>query len=500
MADTRRETERTYEHASDGTALPDLTRLPGVAAVADRGTDHLDATYYDTPGLRLAADALTLRRRTSGPDAGWHLTFPGAPGVPDEVRAPLSGTVPRRLTGLLRSRVRDDALLPLVRLRAERAVRHLLDADGRLLAEVGAGTVHAERLTGDGRTARWTEVAVHLAEGVDPAFLDAVDTRLRTAGIHPSPSPSPQARALTRTGVAPPRRPAGPPVTAGDHVLAHVRAQRDALVALDPAVRRDLPDAVHRMRVATRRLRSTFRSYRGVLDRAVTDPLAAELTWLAGELGADRDREVLTDRLTAALDDLPRALVTGPVRARLRTWSRARHDGSRRHLLGVLDSRRHLDLLDAVDALIAAPPLRDAAAKKPGKVITKAVRKDVATLTGRVEHALALPPGEDRDRALHEARKKAKRARYAAQAAAPALGGPAARLVRATRTLQNLLGEHQDGVMARRALRDLARSAHEAGESAFTYGVLYAREERRAELTEAALPETWRGIARRLKL
>ncbi|KIF03237.1 hypothetical protein PL81_25435, partial [Streptomyces sp. RSD-27] len=84
--------------------------------------------------------------------------------------------------------------------------------------------------------------------------------------------------------------------TAAAHVLAYLREQRDALVAQDPAVRRDLPDSVHRMRVATRRLRSALATHRKVLDRTATDPLREELRWLAAELGADRDREVLVER------------------------------------------------------------------------------------------------------------------------------------------------------------------------------------------------------------
>ncbi len=86
MADTKREIERKYE--SDDAALPDLTRVPGVASVRERGVTHLDATYHDTADHRLAASSLTLRRRTGGADAGWHLKFPVAPGVRDEIRAP----------------------------------------------------------------------------------------------------------------------------------------------------------------------------------------------------------------------------------------------------------------------------------------------------------------------------------------------------------------------------------------------------------------------------
>ncbi|RMI86614.1 metal-binding protein [Streptomyces sp. ZS0098] len=521
MADTKREIERKYE--SDDAALPDLTRVPGVASVRGRGVTHLDATYHDTADQRLAASSITLRRRTGGADAGWHLKFPVAPGVRDEIRAPLSDTLPDELAALVRSRVRDRELRPVVRLRSDRDVRHLLDDQDRLLAEVSVDTVHAERLTGEGGEARWTEIEVELADDGAPAFLDKVEKRLRKAGVRPSSSSSKLARALAETQTArtagssaqeaaastPPAtapeaaprhkhrpRPDGTPVTAGDHVLAYVRAQRDALVELDPAVRQDVPDAVHRMRVATRRLRSTFRSFRAVLDRTATDPVAAALKWLAAELGKDRDQEVLAERLTQALGRLPADQVTGPVAERLAAWSEARHKGAHHELVAILDSRRHLTLLDTLDALLADPPLRKKAAARPDKVLAKAVRKDFGKLARLVEHALELPPGTERDIALHEARKKTKRTRYAAEAAVPALGEPAEEAVKDMKSLQSLLGDHQDSVMARRTLRELAAVAHAAGESDFTYGVLHAGEAHRARAAEEALPEAWSSISR----
>ncbi|MGW1954757.1 CYTH and CHAD domain-containing protein [Streptomyces sp. NPDC001920] len=493
MADTKREIERKYE--SDDSGLPDLTGVAGVAAVIDKGVAQLDAVYYDTADERLAASAVTLRRRTGGSDAGWHLKFPVAQDVRDEIQAPLSDTLPRGLAGLVRSRVRGADLVPVVRLRSDRDVRHLVDADGRLLAEVSVDAVLAERLSGGSRTAQWTEIEVELADDGDPAFLDKIDKRLRKAGVRPSSSASKLQRALAETT---PKKKRGKkadateePVTAGDHVLAYLRAQRDDIVALDPAVRRDVADSVHRMRVATRRLRSALKSYGKVLDRAVTDPVGEELKWLAGELGADRDQEVLTERLTSAVDELPRALMAGPVRTRLRTWSYARRGGSRRRLVKVLDGERYLRLLEALDALLTDPPLLKAAGGKPKKVISKAVRKDFTKVSRLVEQALELEPGQDRDLALHEARKRAKRTRYAAESAVPALGDPAAELVRSMKKLQNLLGDHQDSVMARQALRELARQAHAAGEPSFTYGLLYAREEQRAAADEEALPEVW---------
>ncbi|MDQ1045559.1 CYTH and CHAD domain-containing protein [Streptomyces sp. V4I2] len=494
MAETKREIERKYE--SDDSGLPDLTGVAGVETVLDKGVAELDATYYDTADERLAASSITLRRRTGGSDAGWHLKVPVAPGVRDEIRAPLSDTLPDELAGLVRSRVRDTELLPVVRLRSARDVRELLDTEGRLLAEVSVDAVHAERLTGGAGVAQWTEIEVELADGGDPDFLDKVEKRLRKAGVRPSGSSSKLARALAETASGKKRRAGSPkdPVTAGDHVLAYVRAQRDAIVELDPAVRQDVEDSVHSMRVATRRMRSTFKSYARVLDRTVTDPIGEELKWLAGELGVDRDHEVLTERLTAALDDVPGTLVSGPVAERLGRWASVEQGGARGRLIGVLDSARYLVLLDTLDALIAAPPLLKAAGKQPGKVIAKAVKKDFGKVTGLVEQALELSPGPDRDLAVHEARKKTKRTRYSAEAAKPALGEPAKALVRSMKSLQGLLGDHQDSVMARQTLRELSAVAHAAGESAFTYGLLYGREERRAAAVEAGLPGFWAGI------
>ncbi|MFE0736309.1 CHAD domain-containing protein [Streptomyces sp. NPDC058855] len=519
MAETKRETERKYE-ADTTTTLPDLTRVPGVARVTDEGVMELDAVYYDTPDLRLAADGLTLRRRTGGRDAGWHLKFPVAPGVRDEIRAPLSDTLPPDLVALLRSRVRDTEVVPVVRLRSSRDVRHLLDSDGTLLAEVSVDTVRAERKDkgAKGKRAAWTEIEVELADddafgsaagkaraeaGGDglgkaradgEAFLDAVGKRLHNAGIHPATSSSKLARALAETGARPTpvlAAPPGAPGTAGAAVLAYVHEQVRAIVALDPAVRRDRPDAVHKMRVACRRLRSAFSTYRKVLDREVTDPLRRELKWLAGELGVARDAEVLAERLRARVDAVPGPLLLGPVQGRLRIWHTARDAAARRAVLDALDSDRHLALLAALDRLLADPPLRKAASRDAREVLGRAVRKDHDRLAARIERALALDPGEERDHALHEARKAAKRARYAAEAARPTLGKPARRFAKRVKALQTCLGDHQDSVVAREALRELAIQAHAAGESAFTWGVLFGREAVTAETRAGELPELW---------
>ncbi|MFE9930779.1 CHAD domain-containing protein [Streptomyces sp. NPDC005533] len=493
MADTKREIERKFEFSKAKSArrgVPDLTGTAAIAAVSDQGTIDLDAVYYDTPDQRLAADGLTLRRRTGGADAGWHLKLPVSPGVRDEVTTALSDAVPPSLVALVRSRVRDAGLQPQVRLVSSRRVSHLLDAEGALLAELSTDEVLAER---GQASASWTEVEVELADGVDPDLLDAVEKTFRKAGLRVSDASSKLARALAETDAAPPARPeaGGPEGSAGAYVLAYLREQRDALVAQDPAVRRNLPDSVHQMRVACRRLRSAFKTYRKVLDRDVTDPIGEELRWLAAELGVDRDREVLLERIQDHLGELPRALLLGPVRARLKVWNAVRRSDARRRTLGALDSARHLALLDSLDALLERPPLLKAADGRAERVLPKAVLHDFDRLAHRIDTALSLDPGHERDLALHEARKAAKRSRYAAEAAVPALGKPAKRLAKAVKKVQSLLGDHQDGVVAREALRGLAVQAAAAGESAFTWGVLYGREEALAKRSERELPDTW---------
>ncbi|UWM49149.1 CHAD domain-containing protein [Streptomyces carpaticus] len=121
------------------------------------------------------------------------------------------------------------------------------------------------------------------------------------------------------------RRPAGDPElpagSAGERVLEYLGRQVRLITGLDAAVRRREPDSVHRMRVATRRLRGTLRSQRAVLDRRRTRAVADELRWPAGELGTDRDRAVLAERLAERVAELPGELRRGPLERRVAAYT-----------------------------------------------------------------------------------------------------------------------------------------------------------------------------------
>jgi hypothetical protein len=214
--DSSLEIERKYA-VDAGFVLPDLSAVPGVAAVTGPRTYHLTAVYHDTPGRRLAAARITLRRRTGGTDAGWHLKLPLGAGTRREVHAPLGpGTegVPPELAGLVAEQTGGEPLRPIARLQTTRTVRHLLDSAGRVLAEVADDEVtgslpdqSSRRTNGPGdpdawpTAIAWREVEIELARG--PAgLLDDAGGMLLTAGARPSPAASKLSLVLGAAGSA----------------------------------------------------------------------------------------------------------------------------------------------------------------------------------------------------------------------------------------------------------------------------------------------------------
>ena len=279
-------------------------------------------------------------------------------------------------------------------------------------------------------------------------------------------------------------------------MLAYIRTQVLAIARYDPLVRRDAPDAVHQMRVATRRARSALQAFGQIIDREATRSLGEELKWLAAELGHARDSEVMLERLTADLAAIPPALVVGPVEVRMTGHFTAELAQAGKAALHALDGPRYLRLRDDLDVLLADPPLTPLAGRKAGKALVRPVRRAARRLQ-RALAAVPAPEGHaaedlgtavDRDTAIHEARKAAKRARYAAEAALPALGGQASRQAAQAKDLQELLGDHHDSVVTRTVLRGLADQARSAGEDTFTYGVMYERQACAASEIERELP------------
>lgn len=522
MAPVAPEVEIKYDVDSDF-ELPPLAGLVaghnGVAPVVEGEavTQHLEATYFDTRDHRLARAHLTLRRRTGGADAGWHLKVPGPDGGRQEVRLPLGRstvTVPAALRKLVRTHSRDEPLVPVARIVTERTARHLLDATGQVLVEVADDRVRAERLlpanaaspsgssgssaggsTGEAGSS-WREIEVELRGG-DRTWLDLLDGELRNLGVRTSQVASKLARVLDLDGAPaePERRGAGkgkrpsPRSAAGDVVVRYVQEQVGEILASDPQVRLDTPNSVHRMRVATRRLRSALQTFSPVLGKDELRPLRAELKWLAGELGAARDAEVLRDRLLAAIaeeangEDAQEALGE----AEMSQAYRRAHD----RVLEALDSDRYHRIVLALDELVTAPPLTGRAGRPAAKVLPQRAVRAYKKLRGLVDEIHTTPPGDEREHHLHEARKAAKKARYAGETLAEFFGKPATRFAEAMERLQDELGQHQDSAVMRARISQLA-AEEPSPTAAFTYGRLHAQEERRGELAVERFEAAWK--------
>lgn len=199
------EVELKFDVDAD-TPLPSFDALPGAASVTPAEVRELDARYYDTAQFALARRGYALRRRTGGPDAGWHLKGPLEGGGRTEAHWPLGepGELPAAVRAEL-ARVMDaapdaagDGLRPIARIRNERVAVHVLDAAGGVLAEFADDHVIAE----DERTGverRWREWEFELgpARPADPtALFRAFAAAAHAAGARPAASGSKLARAL----------------------------------------------------------------------------------------------------------------------------------------------------------------------------------------------------------------------------------------------------------------------------------------------------------------
>jgi CHAD domain-containing protein len=281
----------------------------------------------------------------------------------------------------------------------------------------------------------------------------------------------------------------------GAVLLAHLRVQVAQVQAQDQPVRADAPDSVHKMRVATRRLRSALTTFAPLVQRRVTRPLREELRWLAGELGAARDAEVMRDRIEAAVAHESHQQAgeagTDAVRSELAATYRAAHD----RVLADLDGDRYRQLLTGLQALVEQPPFRKRATAPAGTALPTLVARSYGRVRELVETSQRLPAGAERDEVLHDARKAAKQARYAGEAMTPVFGTDAGTFAAAMEDLQEALGEHQDSVLTRERLRALARHTSST-EVAFLYGRLYALEEARSDAWEQHAETAWKAARR----
>lgn len=503
------ETGRRYD-VDDDFSLPDLAGTNGVEDVSDAVEHTLEATYFDTVDHRLAAADIVVRRSTGGDDEGWHLEVPSAvdPESRHGIRVGLGRavrTVPKRLRGTVAGLTGAQPLLPVATVTTHRTVRRLLDAQGVVLAEVADDSAHAvlaRANSAEQDRLRWREIALGLVDGQGDV-LAQLENRLARAGARRSARSSRIHELLGGPTVepAPPGRGTDPVSMLVQHRLSGQLAE---LRRREPLAREDLPEGVHTMRVAVRRLHSALATNRPFLDRTETDPLREDLEWLADALGQARDSEVRRERLEAAIDELLEARPdvewdAARVRADLGASLLERHERAHAALAEVFASDRYAALLDRLRELVAEIPWSDEADQEVRGAYLERVEREVRRVERRLQ--AAQDPSltdEGRAMALHQARKAARRARYAVEPLLSAYGGDAAALIKRLTKLQTALGQHQDTVVTRSYLLEVSRPGHRPAldrAAVRLAGALIERESAAAEEYERRAAQAWRELS-----
>jgi CHAD domain-containing protein len=470
------ETERKLDVVGT-TVSPSFEGLSAVSRVERSPSQNLAAVYFDTPAQDLARHRITLRRRTGGTDAGWHLKLPAGTDTRTEVRAPLSGedasdelTVPDTLRDVVLAIVRDRPLAPVARIDTLRAIEQLYGPDGAPVAEFCDDHVTASAAGGEEQT--WREWELEMQPGASTDVFDRLTNRLLDAGAAPAAQGSKLARVLATSRSEAGGTDESAPAPTGA-VRRAVSQHIGELIQWDRAVRANAWDSVHQMRVTTRKIRSLLQSSEGSFDLADHEWILDELRELAAVLGVARDAEVLAERYEQALDKLPEANVRGPVRERLVEGAKKRYETGWRRSLTAMRSQRYFRLLDALEALVATEPPASASGAEPAELTIDSAYKRVRK-AAKAARAAAADPGVDAEtsnEALHRIRKRAKQLRYTAAATGET------RVADRAKVIQTLLGDHQDSVVSRVHLSRQAEVAHTAGEDTFTYGLLYQQED-----------------------
>lgn len=444
--------------ADAGFELPDLSGEPLATRV-------FTSTYLDTEDGSLARVGITLRRRLENGLSLWQLKLPAAADRLElEQRGGPVGP-PEEMRRLLAAHLRHGPLHQVAQLRTRRS--------GVLVSAPAPAEVTIDEVSVlDGRRVRssFREIEVELRGGKRSA-LDSIGKTLLEAGARTGDGRPKLLRALDRPAEDQPP----------DAVHARLREQLDTILAHDPGTRLGTdPEALHDMRVATRRLRALLRTIRPLVGGGMTETLRSELGWLGRLLGDVRDLDVLLARLAPEVAEL------GPTdhragRALLRRLERER--GRRREtLLKELDGARYFALLDELELAASSLPVSG----------SERLPELAAREFGRTRRAAKLAGDEPNDHVLHELRKRVKHARYAAELVE---GKAAARFVERAKAFQDVVGAHQDAIVAEETLRGLLGPRSTAAQ-AVVVGRLVERERTRRRAARAEWRAAWQRLER----
>ncbi len=511
--------------AADLGAIARLEQL-GAYRLRPLGTARLYSLYLDTAERTLVRHGVALRVRRHGrrweATAKWPGQVNGTVHERPELTVPLSGApampfaLPEGALGLqLSALVAGRPLVPILITHVQRRRFHLLpslpsEVVDELEEPVAELALDRVRLVapqgGHGAVATYCEAEIELLHGARRDVAELAQLLQDQFGLTAS-SDSKFARGLMLLygpALLGSREPGLPGTTdtveaaACKVVAVHLRRLRQH----DPGARLgEDPEALHDMRVAVRRLRAAVRIFEAGIPARSRDHLAGELQWLGHALGGVRDLDVQLERLTRP-DPNRGAAGAGPgaALADLEEYLQAERAQRRTAMLAVLSSSRYFRLLVRLERFTLQSPRRPRTAGRELVVVAgrRALQHAVTRLLRRGDNIAAsgaTPTVED----LHALRIRAKRLRYLLEFLCELTGKPGRRFVKRLVRLQDLLGAHQDAVVATDWTRRYAesRGAQSDSETLLALGMLIGHEQRIAAEARADFHKTWRRFARK---
>ena len=451
----------------------DSFELPAVGGRALPRRDFTE-TFYDTAGGRLGLAGFVLRRRIENGKGVWRLSVvcDGVPTLDVETPGGPAGP-PEELRELVSAASAGFELAPVLRARTH-ATGLRVKAGSRSLAKISVASIVL--LDGQRTTGSFSEIELEQLAATRKE-LARLESALRKSGAKRTNGAGPLEQALARE----PQPELPLPSTSLEQLRPYLREQYARMLAHDPGVRvGNDPEDLHQMRVATRRLRSVLKTAAPILDPAWVDR-DAERARLARRGAGPGARPRRPDPVPARGGRAPgsgRPQGSGTAVQEARQI-RAPSLGGR--VLRALRSERYLALLASIEAAAAGPP--------PGGA--GSLRAEVKNEFKRLRKAMRQVEEEPTDEAIHQARIKGKRARYATELLEDELGKPGAKLLAAAKEFQDAAGEHHDAVVAEARIRALLRGVR-AQRTALAAGILVSRQRNRRDAAAAALPKAWR--------
>lgn len=447
---SHRETELKFDCVAEF-VVPDFD---GLITVSDQQR-RLTATYWDTADLRLLGWGVTLRHRSASDSSeeGWTLKLTASSARGDDVprgavvrdeltEAGSSDHPPSRLVSLVRAMSLDQPIEPIATIVTDRRALRLGTEFGHALVEIADDDVVSS--VGDRAGSRFRQIEVELVEPDGTAAMKAVGRALHSSGLIEAKHHSKLDEVLAPT--------------TGQHHRNHRLDRRSSLaeairglterslrqiIRADPAIRLGTDEeAVHRARVATRRLRADLGLFSKVLVADDVTHLRTDLRWFGALLGELRDAQVLAARLETQLVGL-----TGSTQGAARELlDRAQSKSVFHHtqLQSALGGDRVIEMIRQLHAFALAPPLRPGV--RPDRLALPIMEKRAAATRRRSQRMVSGLGLSPTDTELHKVRKQVKRVRYAAEATAR-LGADSKPIARSARVVQDELGELHDCVV-----------------------------------------------------